>query len=252
MALKKPRIHLTKLPLQRDLYSPSASDCDERTATDSQNDDTSDFDDMREWQSPATPRGYKTPAVPQMGMEIKKLGPKETRVMGSIARKRKFLTGSPTTSSDDSSCSFLSLKKLHNARPSFVSPEIPLATRRTSFQQKHEICKNRDCFVVQEPPQSSSTNVRSVINRRSNLSSFHMGCKMDAHSSRTNVIVASSPSPETKTSGVVRRVHRRNPRKRAMVHFELESDFVSDSDSESPLLKPSPLHGLSETLHKIC
>lgn len=228
--------------------SPPTSLLD-RNVTDSQEEGNSldEWDKGSKEELQASPRVCKTPAV-AAGQEvgIMKLDPKGHRVMGSIARKRKFLAGSPTTSSDDSSCSFLSLKKMRRDRSSFMSPEISLASSTGLGQKLSENNKDSDRMAS---PRSSAVKKRE----RKKKSNLLVHKKRKDNPLEVQDFNLAQSSPHTSGSGdIVRRVCRKNPERQTMVHFADESDYVSESDCESPLQKNTPLYDLVETSRRIC
>ena len=209
----------------------------------SDNSDTAAEDEMACVDSPQV-----TPRVQPMGMG--KFDPKQTRVMGSIARKRRFLTGC-----DNSSCSFLSLNKKQKTRPSFASPEIPLATTaRKSFQQQLEVSK-QESYVFCKSPHSSSSMGDSVSAAGCDLPVVRKHVQIDVPSttdSTSNMSDSFLPKIKMPKRGVARHTSRKSSRKRVVTKKMIESDYVSDSDSEAPLQKKNPLHGLTRTTHRIC
>lgn len=251
-----------------------------------------------------SPGGFQTPA--QLPTEADKPDPKQARVMGSIARKKRFLTGSPT-SSDDSSCSFLSLKKLRQAKrspQSFASPEIPLATCRHASLAHHRVHNEMDLSngttdkIGIAPPTSilptgggvqvsGQENVPHVITSltekmgpgffknlgewineqwtcgkpsdgggvggcgNATISSFESSSEPLSSSKQPTTVTSSDMVTRSVARHLLHTNRRRRVKKRTMTPLEQDCDFVSDTDSESPLNnKSSPLHGLNGTLRK--
>lgn len=246
--------------------------------------------------SSASPGGFETPV--QLPAAADKPNPKEARVMASIARKKRFLAA---TSSDDSSCSFLSLKKPSQVkitkRPqSFASPEIPRATCRHASLVNQTLCNRTNlsggtASVPPAPPSPSGAQmscresmpqvVTSLLEKMGPDLVKHLGEWINdwthekgddggnAVAVPTSIAssepLLSSKQSTTVTNGMVtqsvsRRTLRPNCRrqvkKRKMAAIEegseflsnFVSDYVSDTESESPLEKSGPLHGLDRTL----
>lgn len=239
--------------------------------------------------------GFETPdQVPTMA---DRLDPKEARVMASIARKKRFLTGSPATSSDDSSCSFLKLRKTRQVKlaklarhfpQSLVSPEIPLATCGPASHVNLSSTSADAARIV--PPVSSPPTIGGTrVDGRGNVPHVVVDLlgkikpdflqplqqPLDKHwtrgksrgdrdamipasvasSERVSEHTASVTNGDVGMQSIARRVlhtrRRRVVKKRTMAAVKQDCDFVSDTDSESPLNKKSgPLHGLNGTLRK--
>jgi len=253
VVLKSPCVRLSRVQFKPLALAQDLSDVDGRAAGNRQSNNNSDTveNEVVCVDSPqVTPRVCKTPAVVQVQtVGMKRLSPKQTRVMGSIDRKKRFLTGSPTTSSDDSSCSFLSLKKMRRTGPLFASPEIPLATTaRNSLPQKLEVSEQ----INYKLSRGGSSTRDSVGVARNDLPAAQKHVQIEIPSTTdSNSNMSESFLPQMKPKrGVVRQIVRKSTRKRAMVKFV--DDYVSDSDSESPLRKQSPLLGLAKTSRRIC
>ena len=191
--------------------------------------------------------GFKTPLLPPAASG--KSDPKKARVIASIARKKKFLTGSPT-----SSCSFLSLRNPRRVKTAqclpqpFVSPEIPMATQRV---QEVELSRVATDVSIPVPPEDRNWNTEeedsescATITTPKSPSKCVLSSRLSTDvtddvvfAKQSTAVANGDRATLSLVEAVLHTNYRHHTRKRTRAALKQRRAFLSDTDGESPVRK---------------